>query len=79
MGILADGKTFAGGRWREGEREHVFQERTGDFIGGSVEHVVDRTRLHYPSGVEHDDPMADVANDGEIVGDDQIAQPRGTV
>ena len=39
-----------------------------------IQHIFHRPSLNHSPGVEDDNPMADVADYGEVVGDDQIAQ-----
>ena len=57
------------------DRRHGGEERLGVRVVRTVEDDVGRAELLQPSEVEHGDPIGDVADDAEVVRDEEVRDP----
>ena len=55
------------------ERRHRRQQRLGVGMVGAAEDALGRPELHQPTEVEHGDPVRDVADDAEVVADEEVS------
>jgi hypothetical protein len=54
---------------------HGGQERDGVRVNGPVVQLAGRGRLYEPPEIHHRDAVADVPDDGQVVGDEQVREP----